>query len=252
MPNTKPIKENKGDTLVRNTLQTFFSRLVLISLLLSATTIVQSEEPEPGDLCGEFVREIRRIDTDDETEMLKTFKAIESRQSSVSDCKAYVSKQRYLDTDADINGNSYNYKRSGWHYLLNDLMPSMSDLELLVRFYDREAETKEFLIKAISLIELEDKNEILFSDQENDYTGITSLELFFLNETGEDYKKYPSATKLLVDVFSQTEFQMREDIFVPAAKFKIEQYEGTLGESYSIGYRKLLRFVRNSSLLGDF
>lgn len=252
MLNAHPMTKNNGDTIMRKTIQTFFSTLALASLLLSVTTAAQSEEPAPGDLCGKFLREIRRIDTDDEAEMLKTFNEIESRQSSVSDCNAYVAKQRYLSTDADINGSNYNYERSGWHYLLNELFPSMSDLELLVRFYNKEDETKKFLLKAISLIELGDKNEVLFSDQENDYTGITSLELFFLQETGEDYKKYPSATKLLVDVFSQTEFKMREDIFVPAAKFKAEQYKGSMGEHYSIGYRKLLKVVRNSSLLADF
>jgi len=244
--------DKQTDTLMSKSIKLFFSAIVIAALFTSSKAFSKTTDLEPGDDCKQLLQDVRRISTDDEKEMLQTFQSIETRTLPAKDCDAYVAKQSYLDVDVTLNGSNLNFKRAGWHYVLDDLLPSMPKLELLIRFYDKEAETKKFLLKAISLVELGDKNAVLFSNQENDYTGISALELFFLDETGDAYKKYPRATKLLIDVFSQTEFRMRNDVFVPAAKSKIEYFDGTALESYSIGYKKLLRHVRNSSVLADF
>ncbi len=244
--------DNRRENVMSESIKLVLGTLIIVALFINTKAFSEVTDLEPGDNCELLLQEVRRISTDDESEMLKTFQSIENRSTPVRDCKAYIAKQRYLDIDVNLNGSDLSFKRAEWHYILDNLIPSMPKLELLIRFYNKETETKNFLLKAISLIELDDKNAILFSDQENDYTGISPLELFFLNETGDIYKKYPQATKLLIEMFSQTKFRMRNDVFVPAAKSKIEQYQGTLIESYSIGYKKLLRHARNSSVLADF
>lgn len=240
---------------------TFLIHCLAIAGVLSPTIAHSAQESvKPVNQCEQLLEDISRInwvDMDNDEALSAAMGKINNRTAPVTDCQTYITDNKEEATASfSIGSTYYDYQLDGWHLILSKLFPSMKSIELLIRYKDQEAQVKQLLLNTISMVQMSEEdafNQVIFSSDETDFSGLAPLEMFLLRKSGSVYKKYPNATRLLLNVFKETPFRVREGVFVPAVDSIVDFYGNNgLTPGNSSGFKQVKAHIDRNNLMADF